>query len=64
MAIVRTYRLDHATVHIADDCYRDVPPEEIRRRVGRMLDVAGEVLYNSQIRELEENEESVSGRGV
>lgn len=64
MAIVRTYRMDHATVHIADDCYRDVPPEEIRRRVERMLAVAGEVLYKSQLRELEENEESISSRGV
>ena len=32
--------------------------------VGRMLDVAGEVLYNSQIRELEENEKGISSRGV
>lgn len=64
MAIVRTYRMNHATVHIADDCYRDVPPEEIRRRVERMLAVAGEVLYKSQLRELEGNEKGISSRGV
>ncbi|GAB2045308.1 hypothetical protein AGATL06_18050 [Agathobaculum sp. TL06] len=51
MAIVRTYHFDHATVHIADDCYRAAPPEEIQKRVQRMLDIAGGVLYKNELRE-------------
>ena len=53
MAIVKTYHFGHATVHIADDAYRDASREEIARRVQHMLDVAGEILYNAQMRELE-----------
>ena len=56
MAIVKTYQCGHVTVHIDDDCYRDASPEEIQRRIQHMLDVAGEVLYGIQMRELEENE--------
>ena len=55
MAIVKTYQCGHVTVHI-DECYRDASPEEIQRRVQHMLDVAGEVLYGIQMRELEERE--------
>ncbi len=59
MAIVKTYQCGHVTVHIADDCYRDATPEEIRNRVQHMLDVTGEVLYNIQMRELEKRESVV-----
>lgn len=58
MAIVKTYHFDHATVHIADDAYRDASPEEIQRRVKNMLDIAGEILYKAQMRELEQQEET------
>ena len=59
MAIVKTYQCGQVTVHIADDCYRDATPEEIRSRGQHMLDVTGEVLYNIQMRELEKRESAV-----
>lgn len=58
MAIVATYHFDHATVDIVDDAYRDASPEEIQRRIQHMLDVAGEILYQAQLREAKEAQEN------
>ena len=36
MAIVAEYHYPNGTVCIDDDCYRDVPPEEMQRRIERL----------------------------
>ena len=36
MAIVKTYHYPNGTVHIDDDCYRDVSPQEMQRRIERL----------------------------
>lgn len=52
MAIVATYWHGNTRVDINDDAYRDVPQEEIDRRIQHMKDVAGAILYRQQLREL------------
>ncbi len=52
MALVKTYHFDHATVEIMDDAYKDASPEEIKRRIKVMQDIAGEILYKAQMRKL------------
>ena len=59
MAIVKAYHYPGATVYIDDDCYKDVPPEEMERRIARVERTAWEILRNGK-----KNEESISGRGV
>lgn len=53
--IVETYRFTvhgrPVTCHITDGGYRDASPEEIERRIHRMQEVAGEILWNAEMRE-------------
>ncbi len=50
MAIAATYRYPEGTVHIDDDCYRDVSEEEMARRIARAQQAALEILQNERIR--------------
>ena len=54
MAIVETYHYANATVYIDDDCYRDVPPEEMQRRIERLQKTAWELLMNQERRKKDE----------
>lgn len=42
--IVKTYEIEGVTVHIDDDFYKDVPPEEMRRRIGEASRAAWELI--------------------
>ncbi len=61
MAIVKTCHFGSRTVHFADDYYRDVPKEEIQRRIRNMQEVVGDILYRQQLRELEEKKKDTAG---
>lgn len=53
-AIVKTYHYPNGTVHIDDDCYRDVSPEEMQRRIERLQKTAWELLMNQERRKKDE----------
>ncbi len=53
MALVKTWRFGHVTVHMMDDAYRDASPAEIKRRIQNMFDVAAEVAHETQLRKEE-----------
>lgn len=61
MAIVKTCHFGSRTVLFADDYYRDVPKEEIQRRIRNMQEVVGDILYRQQLRELEEKKKDTAG---
>ena len=42
--IVKTYEIEGVTVHIDDDFYKDVPPEEMRRRIGEASRAAWDLI--------------------
>ena len=54
MAIVAEYKYPNGTVLIDDDCYRDVPPEEMQRRIERLQKTAWELLMNQERRKKDE----------
>ncbi|GFO88360.1 hypothetical protein BUFA31_15240 [Butyricicoccus faecihominis] len=54
MAIVAEYHYPNGTVRIDDDCYRDVPPEEMQRRIERLQKTAWELLMNQERRKRNE----------
>lgn len=60
MAIVETYQLAGGTVYVDDDCYRDVPPEEMARRLDRVQKKAWEILQ----RRAKDGKTDLEGRGV
>lgn len=55
VAIVKTYHYPHGTVYIDDDCYRDVPPEEMQRRIERLQKTAWELYLKNERRKRNEN---------
>ncbi len=61
MAIVKTFHVGNATVHIDDTYYRDATPQEIARRRKVFDEVAGGILYRKQLRELEKEKEGPAG---
>lgn len=55
MAIVAEYKYPNgATVRISDDCYRDVCPDEMARRIQQVRRTAWEMLLNSEKRRQQE----------
>lgn len=54
MAIVKTYHYPNGTVYIDDDCYRDVAPDEMQRRIERLQKTAWELLMNQERRKRNE----------
>lgn len=54
VAIVKTYHYPNGTVYIDDDCYRDVPPYEMQRRIERLQKTAWELLMNQERRKKDE----------
>ena len=59
MAIVAEYHYPNGTVRIDDDCCRDVPPEEMERRIRRVQQTAWELYLEKQRRKQENGEENV-----
>ena len=59
MAIVATYHYPNGTVYIDDDCYRDVPPEEMERRIRQVQQTAWELFLKKQRRKQEAGKENV-----
>ena len=59
MAIVATYHYPNGTVYIYDDCYRDVPPEEMERRIRQVQQTAWELFLKKQRRKQEDGKENV-----
>lgn len=55
MAIVAEYKFKNGTVRIDDDCYRDVPPEEMQRRIERVQRTAWELYLKNERRKGNEN---------
>lgn len=55
MAIVAEYHYPIGTVRIDDDCYRDVPPEEMQRRIERLQKTAWELYLKNERRKGNEN---------
>lgn len=55
MAIVETYHYPNATVYIDDDCYRDVAPDEMQRRIERLQKTAWELYLKNERRKENEN---------
>lgn len=55
MAIVAEYHYPNGTVYIDDDCYRDVPPEEMQRRIERLQKTAWELYLKNERRKENEN---------
>lgn len=55
MAIVKTYHYPNATVYIDDDCYRDVAPDEMQRRIERLQKTAWELYLKNERRKGNEN---------
>ena len=54
MAIVAEYHYPNGTVRIDDDCYRDVSPEEMQRRIARLQQMAWEMLMTQERRKKNE----------
>lgn len=54
MAIVAEYHYPNDTVRIDDDCYRDVAPDEMQRRIERLQKTAWELLMNQERRKKDE----------
>ena len=54
MAIVAEYHYTNGTVYIDDDCYRDVAPDEMQRRIERLQKTAWELLMNQERRKKDE----------
>ena len=59
MAIVAEYKYPHGVVRIDDDCYRDVPPEEMERRIRQVQQTAWELFLKKQRRKQEDGKENV-----
>ena len=55
VAIVAEYKFKNGTVRIDDDCYRDVPPEEMQRRIERVQRTAWELYLKNERRKGNEN---------
>lgn len=55
MAIVAEYHYPNGTVCIDDDCYRDVPPEEMQQRIERLQKTAWELYLKNERRKRNEN---------
>lgn len=55
VAIVAEYHYLNGTVRIDDGCYRDVPPEEMQRRIERLQKTAWELLMNQERRKKDES---------
>lgn len=55
MAIVKTYHYPNGTVRIDGDCYRDVPPDEMKRRIERLQKTAWELYLKNERRKGNEN---------
>lgn len=60
MAIVKTYHYPGCTVHIDDDCYKDVPPEDMQQRIKQAERVAWEIINKRECR----REKSIADSGV
>jgi len=59
MAIVKEFMCENGCrVLIADDCYRDITPEELARRQARVREVVRRVSINAQIAEMEAAEKA------
>ena len=54
MAIVAEDHYPNCTVYIDDDCYRDVAPDEMQRRIERLQKTAWELLMNQERRKKDE----------
>lgn len=54
MVIVAEYHYPSGTVYIDDDCYRDVAPDEMQRRIERLQKTAWELLMNQERRKKDE----------
>ena len=54
VAIVAEYHYPNGTVYIDDDCYRDVAPDEMKRRIERLQKTAWELLMNQERRKKDE----------
>ena len=48
MAIVAEYHYPNGTVYIDDDCYRDVAPDEMKRRIERLQKTAWELYLKNE----------------
>lgn len=48
MAIVAEYKYKNGTVRIDDDCYRDVPEDEMKRRIERLQKTAWEMYMKKE----------------
>lgn len=55
MAIVAEYHYPNGTVYIDDDCYRDIAPDEMKRRIERLQKTAWELLMNQERRKKDES---------
>ena len=55
MAIVAEYHYPTGTVYIDDDCYRDVAPDEMKRRIERLQKTAWELYLKNERRKGNEN---------
>ena len=55
VAIVAEYHYPNGTVRIDDDCYRDVPPDEMQRRIERLQKTAWELYLKNERRKGNEN---------
>ncbi len=44
MNIIQTVETPNDILRFSDDGYRDIPPEEIQRRIEHMQEVAGRIL--------------------
>lgn len=55
VAIVKTYHYPNGTVYIDDDCYRDVAPDEMQRRIERLQKTAWELYLKNERRKENEN---------
>ena len=54
MAIVAEYHYPNGTVYIDDDCYCDVAPDEMKRRIERLQKTSWELLMNQERRKKDE----------
>lgn len=48
MAIVAEYKFKSGTVRIDDDCYRDVPEDEMKHRIERLQRTAWEMYFKKE----------------
>lgn len=53
MAVAATYHYAHGTVSVCDDAYRDILPEELKRREEHMWRAAYEIALGAQAKRQE-----------